>query len=411
MSTPMQKQFDEIKQKYPDYVVLFRLGDFYETFDEDAKTCAKVLGITLTARGQGENRRAMAGVPHHALKNYLPKLVKAGVKTVIVDQVSQPEPGKIVERAVTDVITPGAIIDEQLATGERNNYLAVLNIYSFRGKTKAAVVLFDLGTSDSLAVDFAELGEDLNELIEFCNKYQVKEIVLPDHYYEEYKSKFSQQNFTSVKVFSKQIAADFKQDRAMSELKEEYKLNSFNAWGLEDKSDILGALNALRIYAKESLNKDIDLSNFKVIKEIDYVNVPWSSYKALDVFYDSNGGQTDSLFNYLNKTCTSSGSRLLSEWLLRPSMDAKLLEYRYKSQEEIKNTTEKHPLVEFLEQQVDYERFSVKYNYNRILPSHLYALAIAIKNAKHMQDLISGAEIKYEGALGEFLKLDLSKLE
>src|SRR5690349_7342998 len=125
-ATPMQKQYNDLKEKYSGHILLFRLGDFYEVFYEDAVTVSRVLGITLTGRGKNETRYPMAGIPHHALSSYLPKLVAAGLKVAIADQTEEASPGKLVEREVTKIITPGTIVDENSLDSSKNNYIASL---------------------------------------------------------------------------------------------------------------------------------------------------------------------------------------------------------------------------------------------------------------------------------------------
>src|SRR5258706_670988 len=124
--TQLQEKYNKIKADYKDYIILFRLGDFFEAFEEDAVTISKVLGITLTSRGKDENRTPLAGIPHHALPTYMPKLVEAGLKVVIADQMEEAVPGKLVKRQVTKIITPGTVLNENSIDSSKNNFIASL---------------------------------------------------------------------------------------------------------------------------------------------------------------------------------------------------------------------------------------------------------------------------------------------
>src|SRR6185369_10749318 len=157
--TPMQEQFNKLKIKYANAILLFRLGDFYEAFNDDAVTISKVLGITLTGRGKDETRVPMAGIPYHALPNYLPKLVEAGLKVAIADQMEEASPGKLVDRQVSKIITPGTVIDENSLDGSKNNYIAA--IYS---EERNGAQVFYLAYADLTTAEFKVFNTD-NALI------------------------------------------------------------------------------------------------------------------------------------------------------------------------------------------------------------------------------------------------------
>lgn len=375
MATPMQQQFTEVKRSYPDAIVLFRLGDFYETFDDDAKHAAKVLGITLTGRGQGANRRPMAGIPHHALNNYLPKLVAAGCKVVIVDQTSEPQPGKLVERAVTDIITPGAIIDENLLTGNQNNFLASVYLFKDKQHDRAATLLVDVGTNDVYAYELGELAQDLAQLKELLARYQVKEIVVNEQGWQRKKEFFTKSHFPSVELFNTTPDIDFDLTEASSLLAEKWGYNSLQAWGISKKSPIIGCINSLYKYLRDYLKKELTLERLQLINPQETVHLAWNTLKSLEVFEDSQRGD-NSLVSHLDQTLTAAGRRKLYSWLLNPLLDREQLTYRLVSVELLKTKLAVTDLAEavtaLLAAQPDYDRFWTKANYDRLKPHDLW---------------------------------------
>ena len=171
--TPAMKQFMDVKEKHKDCVVLFRMGDFYETFYEDAVTASKVLDITLTARGKGEGRAPLAGIPYHALNTYLPKLVNAGYKVAICEQTEDPRTvkGRIVKRAVTRIVTPGTVVEDSMLDAKSNNYL--FSIY--QQLEKYALAIIDLSTGEFLIM-YVDEDNLLNEI----TRFKPKEIIIPE---------------------------------------------------------------------------------------------------------------------------------------------------------------------------------------------------------------------------------------
>ncbi len=404
----MQRQYNEIKKKYADYVILFRLGDFYECFEEDAVIAAKILGITLTARGKGENRQKMAGIPYHALNTYLPKLVQAGTRVVIVDQTSAAEPGKIVERKVSEIITPGAIFDGNLLTQEKNNYLAFLNICKkngsiltegYSGKVKIILVMADISTNDLQCGEFicefdSSVSLSANMQIgigEILNKYEIKEIVINEDIAKIENRSIHKEKLQGVKIINEAYASDFDQKIAQKELQQILGLNSFKAWGL-DGSEIIGVLHAAYNYLKGTLQKQLTLEKLQIIDKTKFMNMQMSSYKALEVFQTSSGDVTSSLFNLINKTSTSSGKRSLYRWFLQPLKDTSEINYRHDAVSNLQlvqvEVGEKK-ITEMLRAQADYDRFLAKSLYNRLLPSDLAALANGVQQLQELLELFS----------------------
>ena len=171
--TPMQVQYENLKSRFPNHILLFRLGDFYEAFDEDAEVLSAILGITLTGRGKEENRRKMAGIPFHALPNYLPKLIESGKKVAVADQTEEARPGKLVERKVTQIITPGTVMDPDSLQINKNNYIASLYLED----EIFGLVFCELTTGELRGFSSKKIGVILDEI----EKFSPSEILIPEN--------------------------------------------------------------------------------------------------------------------------------------------------------------------------------------------------------------------------------------
>lgn len=413
----MQKQFSEVKAQHPNSVVLFRLGDFYETFHDDAKEAARILGIALTGRGKDENRIPMAGIPHHALPNYLPKFVAAGKKVVIVDQISEPQPGKLVEREVTEIISPGAIFDEKLLAENKNNYLAAVNLQGQRKNLQAAVAIVDVSTSEvkwhQSSVIAAEVC--LEELKDILNRYEIRELVLNEKGFTSYKELWNKQNFPRIEMVEQLPEGDFSVAEGLKELKTCFGLNSLKPWGIENSDLVVGSLNGLRKYLEEKLKKKLEISQLQKLDLNSQLQMPLASYRALEVFSDATGNAHNSLFNYLNRTATPGGKRELANWCLQPSNDTELINFRHESiatLQSLISTPVQQTITNFLDQQIDYERFLTKYNYGRVKPHDIKALAKSILalESSRLELATQLPNVEKNNVAQELTKQDLSAL-
>jgi DNA mismatch repair protein MutS len=424
MSTPMQKQYNSIKKKHQGSIVLFRLGDFYEAFNEDAKKISKILGITLTGRGKGENRVPMAGIPHHALDKYLPKLVKNGLKIVIADQVGDVESGKLVEREVTEVITPGMIVDENLIAGKANNFLAVVLVDFNKKKTEISsyICLFDASTSDIFLMDIRNDDENLSKLVESINKFECREIVVNESAFKEFsvgreggKDIFTKNFFPKVDLFETMLDTEFDLDIGLEELKDAFDLNSLQSWGIDKNDKFIGVINACRRYLLDNEKQLFSLDKLKVIDTQKIVNIPWTTYRSLDILLDSQGSEENSLINHMDLTQTTSGRRKLHEWFINVEMDLSEITLRLDSVAEVLKITEsqedRQGLEDFLKSQVDYERFITKMQYNRLTPNRLKDFAKSILEAHDYQGHAESLEGKEKTILNQFKRFQLENLE
>ena len=220
--TPLMKQYNEIKAKYPDACLLFRVGDFYETFGEDAIRASKILGIILTKRGNGsESETALAGFPHHSLNTYLPKLVKAGLRVAICDQLEDPKMTKtIVKRGVTELVTPGVAMNDEVLQAKSNNFLASV----YFGKKTLGIAFLDVSTGEFLAAQGND--EYLDKLIQ---NFQPAELLVPKQQKKQFQDVFGEE----YNVFYLEDWL-YKEDYALERLTTHFQTNSLKGFGVDD---------------------------------------------------------------------------------------------------------------------------------------------------------------------------------
>lgn len=275
----MQAQYFDLKQKYPGCILLFRLGDFYEGFDEDAKLLSKVLGLTLTGRGDGENRIPMAGIPHHALPQYLPKLIQAGYKVAIADQMEEPKPGQLVKREVTKIVTAGTIIDENSLEISSNNYLASI----YLNKNKSIYIwgfsFADISTGEFKVTEYYSKDREIPKQL-LIELFRVKpaEIILPRTLEYEFKLAFP--------GFNLQIEGDeiyFHSDLANGLLKG-LNVVSFKAFGLEGFT--AGITAASKLYDYILINRKNTIPQITKIQSLnnqDYMLLDEATIRNLEL--------------------------------------------------------------------------------------------------------------------------------
>ncbi len=345
--TPALKQYKRIKEKYKDAILLFRMGDFYEMFFEDAKIGAKVLGIALTSRPFGKNspKVPMAGIPHHALSIYLPKLIDAGYKVAICDQIEEPKPGKVVEREVIRVITPGTYFEDERI----ERYFLAL----YKEKNKYFLALVNTSTGDFFVSSF----DNFEEVLSFIYKYKPNEIL--------FDKKLKQEIFENLKGFEN-ILFQQKDFKAIS-LEEKEKYLSFSQ---EEKILILNVMEYLKDTQKEFLPK-IKEPTYLIFK--DYVEIDQNTIKNLEILENYFTGKNDkTLLKVLDFTKTKMGYRKLKFLLLHPLKDLKKIKYRQNLIEElIKNNLILRKLQDKLENISDIDRILTKLSSKLATPKDL----------------------------------------
>jgi DNA mismatch repair protein MutS len=345
--TPMMQQYRTVKEKYSDCIVLFRLGDFYEMFFEDAVEASKILNITLTSRNKGNGVKApMCGVPFHAADKYMGKLTRAGKKVAICDQVTAPDGTGIVEREVVRVVTPGTTQDDNLLEGKANNYVACL-VQSFDAYGFAYA---DVTTGEAFVSEFLTLAEIKQEIA----RVSPAEIIMPQTLIDNDKIRSLLNNFKSVAYFPFEIYGE-----PEKVLIDSFGMKCISVFGLEDKKGATHAAATLYEYLKETQKTELKhLEGFNFYQVSDYIALNDSTIRNLDIFYSSKEMKKEgSLFWVLDKVKTAMGGRTLRKWMIHPLKNEKEIEERLEAVSELReNATLLGDLREVLGRISDIER-------------------------------------------------------
>ena len=396
--TPMMKQFLSFKKQYPDKIVLFRMGDFFETFGEDAKIASKVLNITLTKRDKKENATLLAGFPHKAIDQYLPKFIDAGYCVVVVDQLEDPKFAKgIVKRGVTRIVTPGTVDGEE-ASIMRNSYLAAF----YFSKKKVVVSLADITTGEFLLL---KEGYEDNYVRSVLTAYNPSEILILEGQSNDLLSAFPVQfldkRFENIK-YCEEIIKDF------------FEINTTDSLGLERDSEgiipvamILHYISNTQMMNPKHISKPIKVSLEKTMI-LDKATV--RNLELTNNYY--LGTMENSLFSILNNTNTRMGTRLLYGWILNPLISKKEIDERLKIVEIFfQNENLLDPVREKLEGINDIERIVGKIGLNRVNARDLKALQVSLQNSLDILDELSNSlKIKYSKLDNEFYKELVNKI-
>ncbi|MDO5636589.1 MAG: DNA mismatch repair protein MutS [Myroides sp.] len=315
--TPLMQQYNQIKNKYPDACLLFRVGDFYETFGEDAVRTAKVLGITLTKRGAGSSSETeLAGFPHHSLNVYLPKLVKAGLRVAICDQLEDPKMTKtIVKRGVTELVTPGVAINDEVLQSKSNNFLAALHF----GKKNIGISFLDVSTGEFLTSQGNE--EYIDKLLQ---NFRPSEVLVQkgnkNHFLHHFGSDF---NLFYLEDWI------FKDDYANESLTNHFKTNSLKGFGIDELQEGIISCGAILYYLSETQHNKIQhITNIQRIAENAYVWMDRFTIRNLELYGSANENAT-TLLDVIDKTLSPMGGRLLKRWLALPLKDIDAINKRF----------------------------------------------------------------------------------
>lgn len=315
--TPLMKQYNAIKVKYPDAMLLFRVGDFYETFGEDAKKASKVLGIILTKRGAGsETETALAGFPHHSLNTYLPKLVKAGMRVAICDQLEDPKMTKtIVKRGVTELVTPGVALNDEVLQSKTNNFLASVHF----GKKYLGVSFLDISTGEFLTAQGN--SEYIDKLLQNFNPSEV--LVQKQH-----KTKF-------YDLFGDRFYTFYLEDwifqieYALETLTNHFKVNTLKGFGVDELNEGIISAGAVLYYLSETQHHKLDhITVINRISEDNYVWMDRFTIRNLEL-YNSPSVNAVTLLDIIDKTISPMGGRLLKRWLALPLKDLNQIKKRH----------------------------------------------------------------------------------
>ncbi len=390
----MMQQYKKIKEDYRDAILFFRLGDFYEMFESDAKEASHLLNLTLTQR----NGIPMCGIPYHASKSYIAKLLRAGKKIAICEQTFIPKPGKgIAKREVVEVITPGTVIDEELLDQGANNYLVSLGRY----KNRLGLAYVDLSTSEFYASSFKE-EEREERLKRELNRIYPKEIIIQESLFENDESIARLLEERNAIVINRFPDWSFDIDICRERLKKQLSVTNLKGYGLDDDSAEIVAAGTILDYL-ESTSKSIlpHIKDFKVYRESEYVGLDESTQRNLELIRNmQDNTKRYTLFEVLNNTKTAMGSRKLRRWILNPLRDMdeikrrlNAVEFFYKNQlllSDFRDTSSKI---------LDIERLSSKVAMNRATPKDVVAIKTTLERVVLLYD-----QLKNEIEIASFIE-------
>jgi len=377
------RQYYKIKEKHPDALLLFRVGDFYETFHEDAVKASNILGIILTKRGAGSNSETkLAGFPYHSLNTYLHKLVKAGERVAICEQLEDPKQTKtIVKRGVTELITPGVALNDGILDQKSNNFLAsVFNI-----KNKYGIALFDISTGELLISDGT-----LDHIKNLLSNYEAKEVLVckknKSTFVDEF-GKYSSTFYLDDWVFGK--------DFSIEKIKSHFNVNSLKGFGIDENNVGILACGSILHYLDETQHKQLaHITKINQIIDNTYVRMDQFTVSNLELI-QSNSKEGKSLIEIIDHTSTPMGARKLKRWLIHPLLDINQLNFRHNTIEEILNTQN---LLLNLESELksfsDLERIMAKVVTYKITPRELIQLKLSLLKIKSIKNLISLRSLK-----------------
>jgi DNA mismatch repair protein MutS len=314
-ATPMMQQYQRIRRSLPEgTLLLFRLGDFYELFFEDAQEAAQILNVALTKR----NGMPMCGVPYHAAEGYLGRLIKAGYRVAICDQVSDPQPGKIVDRQVTQIISPGTVSDFQLLESRQNNFLAGVGRFVPSARSQSfryGVALLDVSTGEFRVSEVTSFGGLQDELARFTPS----EVLVPD----------SDDELLRIPRASAYDSYAFEQEHATYLLTEQFHVQSLDGFGCSEMPAAVGAAGAVIHYLKHQLRRQTShIRSLGIFLSDEFVALDAATQQNLELIQSKGTAGDTSLLNALDRTVTSMGGRLLRQWLVKPLRAVKKIEQR-----------------------------------------------------------------------------------
>ncbi len=390
--TPLMKQYNEIKNKYPDACLLFRVGDFYETFGEDAVRAAQILGITLTKRGAGsETETALAGFPHHSINTYLPKLVKAGLRVAICDQLEDPKMTKtIVKRGVTELVTPGVSMNDEVLQSKSNNFLAAVHF----GKKSLGVSFLDVSTGEFLVSQGNE--EYIDKLLQ---NFRPSEILIPKQFKNQFNSVFGDDFHT---FFLEDWV--YKEDFALESLTKHFQTNSLKGFGVEELTEGLIASGAILYYLSETQHNKIQhITNIQRIAEDAYVWMDKFTIRNLELYHSYNPNAV-TLLDVIDKTLSPMGARLLKRWLALPLKDISKIRSRHEVISYLKAHPEVLQQIQYQIKQIsDLERLISKVATGKISPREVNFLKDSLDAIIPIKTLALGSDNEALRIIGDSL--------
>lgn len=396
--TPLMAQYARIKKNYPDTILLFRVGDFFETFEDDAKTASKVLGITLTKRANGAAGEVpLAGFPHHAIDNYLPKLVRAGFRVAVCEQLEDPKFAKgIVKRDVVEIVTPGVAINDKLLDHKKNNYLLAIYIED----EIAGLAFTDISTGE-----FQCYQVDRRNLNQQINLINPSEILIPKRYKNELEPSIQKQ-LSNVRI-TKIDDWIFSYDYGVDLLKAHFNTKNLKGFGIENLNSAVCAAGAALNYLRETQKANLThINKITRFNPSDYMILDYSTKKNLEIVFTIQQGERDgTLISILDKTITAMGGRMLKKWITAPLNKLEPIIKRQESVEEfVNNKRLRKNLQNELSEISDLERFTSKICTGRVNPRELINLKDSLKKIPILKQLLDQATVETISVINEKLE-------
>jgi len=395
--TPMMKQYFELKAKHPDAIMLFRCGDFYETYSEDAVTASEILGITLTKRANGQGKTVeMAGFPHHALDTYLPKLIRAGRRVAICDQLEDPKTTKkLVKRGITELVTPGVAINDNVLSYKENNFLAAVHF----GKTACGIAFLDISTGEFLTAE----GQT-DYIDKLLNNFAPKEVL-----FERGKKPMFEGNFGNKFCTFELDDWVFTEVSARERLLKHFETKNLKGFGVEHLKNGIIASGAILQYLDMTQHYQIShITSLARIEADRYVRLDKFTVRSLELLGSMNDGGT-SLLDVIDHTICPMGARLLKRWVVFPLKDVKPINERL---DVVEYFFREPDFKDFIEEKLhfigDLERIISKAAVGRISPREMVQLKVALQAIEPIKNACLNADNDSLHRIGEQLNLCVS---
>lgn len=389
--TPAMKQFHYFKKKYPDAVLFFRMGDFYETFYEDAKICSKVLGLTLTSRSKGTNPIPLAGVPFHAVDGYLKKMLQAGYKVAVCEQVEDPKKAQgVVKRDVVRIVTPGTLTDDMLLNAKEDNFLCAVGI----GSAGAALSWIDISTGHFFCQKLDE-----QKLLDEILRLGPAECLVPDmrgELFEQQTKELTRQiSQLTGAVITERPGWYFDRHQCTQRLIKHFKTATLEGFGIIDSDESIIPAGAILEYLNETQKTALGhISSLKRIDRKNYLQIDQASLRSLEVLRTMRGeNQKGSLLDSIDMTLTGMGARMLRNWVCMPLCDVGAIELRQDAVEELKDSPDRlGDISRQLGDIYDLERIAARVSTFRANPRDLLALASTLRQIPALRSVLGGME-------------------
>ncbi len=373
--TPLMQQYNSIKTKHPDALLLFRVGDFYETFGDDAVKAAEILGIVLTHRNNGGDQTALAGFPHHSLNTYLPKLVRAGQRVAICDQLEDPKQTKsIVKRGVTELVTPGVALNDDILSAKQNNFLAAVHF----GRSKMGVAFLDISTGEFLTSEGSV--EQVDKLLQ---NFAPNEVLVSKTHKKEFLELFGPQMHS---FFMEDWI--FQEDYANESLTHHFKTATLQGFGIQHLQQGIIASGAVLHYLSETQHRQLQhINTLQRIAEENYVWMDRFTIRNLELYQSTNFNAV-TLLQVIDKTISPMGGRLLKRWLALPLKHKEQIEERHQVVAFLKdNETSLQKIQHWTKQMGDLERLISKVATGKINPKEVVQLKNSLESVVPIKQL------------------------